>query len=274
MTDHLKRTSTTARPGHAQGLRSHRQRALHARQRHGHVRHRQLPQRTSTPLLERLASASARSARSGRLRRWLRERLHPRSAFVADHGAPWERRVAYLTHEAAAAFMAMNAGSRSATMASRQPPRPRTAYRLHADQLYFWNQYLHHGGNLGARARHEQPRALAVDLATEQMRRSSTRSAGNGAAKERSDAQSEWWHLRYRLASGNGNVGDPITGSPGRPSARRSYGEAAAAPSGKSVSVNGQVRSSAGSLPGVSQCAISCPWTVNRARAPGPHYGR
>lgn len=150
---------------------------------------------------------------------------------------------AYLTHEAAAAFMAMNAESERDYGVTLRVSSARTAYRPYADQLYFWNQYLYHGGNLAARpGTSNHGLGLAVDLATEQMRRIVDKIGHKyGWAKEWSDAQSEWWHLRYRSGVWHGHVGDPIIkkGSTKRDAIRtlqkllRSVGY-------KSVSVNGK----------------------------------
>ena len=150
---------------------------------------------------------------------------------------------AYLVHEAAAAFMAMNAEAERDYGVTLRVSSARTAYRPYADQLYFWNQYLYHGGNLAARpGTSNHGLGLAVDLATEQMRRIVDKIGHKyGWAKEWSDAQSEWWHLRYRSGVWHGHVGDPIIkkGSTKREAIRtlqkllRSVGY-------KSVSVNGK----------------------------------
>ena len=69
--------------------------------------------------------------------------------------------------------MAMNAESeRDYGVTLRAWLGPAPAYPPYADQLYFWNQYLYHGGNLAARpSTSNHGLGLAVDLATEQMRR-------------------------------------------------------------------------------------------------------
>ena len=72
----------------------------------------------------------------------------------------------------AAAFMAMNAESERDYGVTLRVSSACTAYRPYADQLYFWNQYLYHGGNLAARpGTSNHGLRMAVDLATEQMRR-------------------------------------------------------------------------------------------------------
>ena len=119
---------------------------------------------------------------------------------------------AYLTHEAAAAFMAMNVESERDYGVTLRVSSARAAYRPYADQLYFWDQYLHHGGNLAARpGTSNHGLGLAVDLATVEMRRIVDKIGHKyGWAKEWSDAQSEWWHLKYRSGVWHGHVGDPI----------------------------------------------------------------
>jgi len=119
---------------------------------------------------------------------------------------------AYLTPEPAAAFMAMNAESERDYGVTLRVSSARTAYRPYADQEYFWDQYLHHGGNLAARpGTSNHGWGTAVDLATPQMR-SIVDKIGHryGWAKEWSDAQSEWWHLKYRPGVWHGHVGDPV----------------------------------------------------------------
>lgn len=150
---------------------------------------------------------------------------------------------AYLVHEAAAAFMAMNAEAERDYGVTLRVSSARTAYRPYADQLYFWDQYLHHGGNLAARpGTSNHGWAMAVDLATPRMRQIVDKIGHKyGWAKEWSDAQSEWWHLRYRSGVWHGHVGDPIIkkGSTQR-EAIRTLQKLLRAVGYKSVSVNGK----------------------------------
>lgn len=150
---------------------------------------------------------------------------------------------AYLTHEAAAAFLAMNAESERDYGVTLRTASARTAYRPYADQEYFWDQYLHHGGNLAARpGTSNHGWALAVDLATPQMRAIVDKIGHKyGWAKEWSDAPSEWWHLRWRAGVWHGHVGDPIIrkGSTLR-DAIRTLQKLLRGAGYKSVSVNGR----------------------------------
>ena len=150
---------------------------------------------------------------------------------------------AYLTHEAAAAFLAMNAESERDYGVTLRTASARTAYRPYADQEYFWDQYLHHGGNLAARpGTSNHGWALAVDLATPQMRAIVDKIGHRyGWAKEWSDAPSEWWHLRWREGVWHGQVGDPIIrkGSTSR-GAIRTLQKLLNGAGYKSVSVNGR----------------------------------
>ena len=131
---------------------------------------------------------------------------------MRNHGRAANGQQAYLLPEAAAAFMAMNRESERDYGVTLRTASARTAYRPYADQEYFWDQYLHHGGNLAARpGTSNHGWALAVDLATPQMRAIVDKIGHKyGWAKEWSDAPSEWWHLRWRAGVWHGHVGDPI----------------------------------------------------------------
>lgn len=106
---------------------------------------------------------------------------------------------AYLRKDAARAFMAMNAESERRFGITLRATSGRTAYRTYAAQEYFWDQYLHHGGNLAARpGTSNHGWGIAVDFATRQMRWVVDKiGAKYGFAKRWSDAPSEWWHIRF-----------------------------------------------------------------------------
>lgn len=150
---------------------------------------------------------------------------------------------AYLLPEAAAAFMAMNRESERDYGVTLRVSSARTAYRSYADQEYFWNLYVSGRGNLAARpGTSNHGYGLAVDLATPPMRKIVDKIGRKyGWAKEWSDAQSEWWHLRWRDGVWNGHVGDPIIkkGSTNR-SAIRTLQKLLRGVGYKSVSVNGK----------------------------------
>lgn len=119
---------------------------------------------------------------------------------------------AYLRKDAAKAFMAMNAESEARFGVTLRTASARTAYRPLVDQEFFWDQYLHHGGSLAARpGTSNHGWGLAVDLATQQMRTIVDKIGSNyGWAKRWSDAQSEWWHLKWKAGvwDGKGSYGD------------------------------------------------------------------
>lgn len=106
---------------------------------------------------------------------------------------------AWLRKDAAKAFMAMNTESERRYGVTLRSTSGRTAYRTYADQEYFWDLYLHHGGALAARpGTSNHGWGLAVDFATRQMRWIVDQiGAKYGFAKRWSDAQSEWWHILF-----------------------------------------------------------------------------
>jgi hypothetical protein len=110
---------------------------------------------------------------------------------------------AYLIKAAAASFNAMNAESERRFGVTLRVASARVAYRSRADQDYFWDLYLHHGGALAARPGFSNHGlGLAVDFATPQMRAIVDRIGRKyGWAKAWSDAPSEWWHEKWRVGT-------------------------------------------------------------------------
>ena len=106
---------------------------------------------------------------------------------------------AYLRKDAARAFMAMNAESERRFGVTLRAASARVAYRTYAQQQYFWDLYVSGRGNLAARpGTSNHGLGLAIDLATEQMRRIVDKiGAKYGFAKKWSDAPSEWWHIKW-----------------------------------------------------------------------------
>jgi hypothetical protein len=78
------------------------------------------------------------------------------------------------------------------------PTSSRTAYRTYAEQEYFWKLYQA-GGNLAAHpGTSNHGLGTTVDVPTHEMRSSIDKhGAPFGWSKTWSDAQSEWWHIRY-----------------------------------------------------------------------------
>ena len=107
---------------------------------------------------------------------------------------------AYLRKDAAEAFMAMNEESERRFGVTLKATSPRAAYRSLADQQYFWDLYKRGQGNLAAQpGTSNHGLGLAIDLATQQMRDIVDRiGEPYGFAKKWSDAQSEWWHTKWR----------------------------------------------------------------------------
>lgn len=112
---------------------------------------------------------------------------------------------AYLRKDAAAAFMAMNEESERRFGVTLRVSSARAANRDIDDQEYFWsgspnNPRRTWKGNLAAKpGTSNHGLGLAVDLATEQMRRIVDKiGAKYGFAKRWSDAPGEWWHIKWR----------------------------------------------------------------------------
>jgi hypothetical protein len=111
----------------------------------------------------------------------------------------------YLRRDAAAAFNAMAAAAQSRW---GRPIHVISSYRTIAKQWYFWNLYLSGRGNLAARpGSSNHGWGLAIDLAS-QWDRWAVDQIGRsyGWAKAWSDAQSEWWHIKYNPGIWHGSV--------------------------------------------------------------------
>lgn len=135
---------------------------------------------------------------------WINGRL-PRVA-LAPITKTVDGKQAFLVRPAARAFMAMNAESEARFGVTLRVASPPEAYRTLAWQEYYWKLYQEGKGNLAAKpGTSNHGLGLAVDLATPQMRHIVDRiGAKYGWAKKWSDAQSEWWHIRYRSGIWNG----------------------------------------------------------------------
>lgn len=108
-----------------------------------------------------------------------------------------------LRKDAAKAWNAMNAESKAKYGIVLRPTGSMSSYRTYAQQVYLYNLYLSGKGNLAARPGTSNHGAgLAVDLATPQMR-SIVDKIGRkyGFAKAWSDAQSEWWHIKWKVGN-------------------------------------------------------------------------
>jgi LAS superfamily LD-carboxypeptidase LdcB len=105
-----------------------------------------------------------------------------------------------LRKDAAAAFMAMNAESERRFGVTLRAASTRVTYRDRHWQDYFWHLYITGQGDLAARPyTSNHGLGLAIDLSTQAMRDIVDQIGERyGWAKRWSDAQSEWWHLRWR----------------------------------------------------------------------------
>lgn len=104
-----------------------------------------------------------------------------------------------LENSAAASWLRLRAYIGQKTGIWICPTSARTAYRPYADQVYFWNLYIHGRGNLAARpGTSNHGWGLAVDVPSPAMARAINRfGASFGWQKRWSDAPSEWWHFKY-----------------------------------------------------------------------------
>jgi hypothetical protein len=105
----------------------------------------------------------------------------------------------YLANSAASSFNAMSAEAR------RRWGRSITVvggYRTYAKQIYFWNLYRSGRGNLAAYpGTSNHGWGLAVDLSSQWCRWAVDQIGRKyGWSKGCSDAQSEWWHIKYNPA--------------------------------------------------------------------------
>ncbi len=105
-----------------------------------------------------------------------------------------------LREDAAAAWNAMRDEIGRKENVWIRPTGSMSSYRTYDQQVYFWNLYLSGRGNLAARpGTSNHGWGLAVDVATPEMARCINKyGAKYGYQKAWSDAQSEWWHFKYR----------------------------------------------------------------------------
>lgn len=105
----------------------------------------------------------------------------------------------WLRKDAAAAWNAMNIQARQQGL-ELYPTGSKSSYRTLAQQKDLYALYLTGRGNLAAKpGTSNHGWGLAVDLATPAMRATVDRiGRAYGWAKEWSDAQSEWWHIKWR----------------------------------------------------------------------------
>jgi hypothetical protein len=103
-----------------------------------------------------------------------------------------------LAIKAAAAWNAMNAEARRKGV-ELLPTGSMSSYRTYAQQRYLYAEYQAGRGSLAAiPGQSNHGWGLAVDVATIQMRQTIDQiGAKYGWAKRCSDAQSEWWHLKF-----------------------------------------------------------------------------
>lgn len=107
----------------------------------------------------------------------------------------------YLRKDAAEAFMAMNAESEARFGVTLRALGSMSAYRTLPQQEWLWDHVAHaHDPNWVARpGTSNHGWGLAIDLATHQMREIVDEIGGKyGFAKRWSDAQLEWWHIKWR----------------------------------------------------------------------------
>jgi hypothetical protein len=103
-----------------------------------------------------------------------------------------------LRKDAAAAWNAMNVEARKNGI-ELVPTGSKSSYRTYAQQQELWNLYQSGRGNLAASpGTSNHGWGLAIDLATPAMRSMVDKiGAKYGFSKRCSDAQSEWWHIKY-----------------------------------------------------------------------------
>jgi hypothetical protein len=106
----------------------------------------------------------------------------------------------FLRADAARAFNALDQASRQRYGVALHPLGHMSSYRTYAQQVHLWQLYKSGRGNLAAYpGQSNHGWGLAVDFATTHMRWIVDQiGAPFGWSKSWSDAQSEWWHIRYR----------------------------------------------------------------------------
>lgn len=82
------------------------------------------------------------------------------------------------------------------------PTGSMSSYRTYDQQVYLWNEYQAGRGNLAAQpGTSNHGWGLAVDVPVQTMRSMIDRIGSKyGYSKRCSDAQSEWWHIKYDKA--------------------------------------------------------------------------
>lgn len=108
----------------------------------------------------------------------------------------------YLRKDAAKAFMAMNAESEARFGVTLRAQGSMSAYRTLAQQHYLWDHGAHpHDTNWVAYpGTSNHGLGIAIDLATLEMRHIVDQIGEKyGFAKKWSDAQGEWWHIKWRV---------------------------------------------------------------------------
>jgi hypothetical protein len=106
----------------------------------------------------------------------------------------------HLLKPPARAWNAMNMESQGRYGITLHPTGSMSSYRTLSQQQYLYHLYQIGRGNLAATpGTSNHGWGLAVDLATPQMRGVVDKCGAHyGWAKRWSDAQSEWWHIKYR----------------------------------------------------------------------------
>ena len=99
------------------------------------------------------------------------------------------------------------------------PTGSKSSYRTYEQQVELYQMYLNGTGNLAAvPGTSNHGWGLAVDLATQTMRSMVDRiGAKYGYSKRCSDAQSEWWHIKYDKACNNASWSGSDPGPTGVP---------------------------------------------------------
>jgi hypothetical protein len=104
-----------------------------------------------------------------------------------------------LANTAAAAWNALNQEARRLGLPELRPTGALSSYRTYEQQVYLWREYQAGRGSLAARpGESNHGWGIAVDVATKEMRATIDKLGSKyGWAKRCSDAQSEWWHVRW-----------------------------------------------------------------------------
>jgi hypothetical protein len=121
-----------------------------------------------------------------------------------------------LRKDCAAAWNAMNVEARRQGL-ELLPTGSKSSYRTYAQQEELYQAYLDGTGNMAAvPGTSNHGWGLAVDLATPDMRSMIDRiGAKYGFSKRCSDAQSEWWHIKWDQACNNSTWSGPDPGPGG-----------------------------------------------------------